>query len=327
VTLGVGDDLDRRCEVDELHALALGLGELLLVDDHLVAAAAVDDVDLFRAEPPRRRRAVHRGVTTAEHHDPLPHLDRPAAVCALEEHDARHDAGGILAGDAGVVRLEAAGRDEDRVVRVVELAERYILAHERRQAQLDVLVDDAVDVAVDDLAWQAEWRHARERRPTRLVQRVVDRDPKPELAEIARRGEAGAARTDDRHLPTRRSEHRRRRLGVRMSIDADVLVAPVREELLHVADRERLVDLFAAARGLARGGADRSADRRHRVRIERELPGLLEFACRGEVQVSPAVGLHRTGFLARDVVLIPAGTDLYDLVQLSHRAIRHATGA
>src|SRR6185503_18622439 len=79
------EDLDRRREIHEVDALALGLGELLFVDDHLVATAAVDDRDVIGAEPPRGRGAVHRGVATAEDHDILPDLHRPTAICALEE--------------------------------------------------------------------------------------------------------------------------------------------------------------------------------------------------------------------------------------------------
>src|SRR6266850_2077341 len=59
----------------------------------------------------------------------------------------------------------------------------------------------------------------------------------------------------------------RRNGGTPATVDGDVLMRPVREELLHVADREGLVDLLAAAGGLARGGAHRSADRGHGVRV------------------------------------------------------------
>jgi predicted RNA-binding protein associated with RNAse of E/G family len=48
------------------------------------------------------------------------------------------------------------------------------------------------------------------------------------------------------------------------------------------------------------------------------LPAFFELTGRRKVQITAAVGLHRTGFLARNVFLVPAGADLYDLVQLSH---------
>jgi len=52
VAARVGEDLDRRREVHELHSLACRLAELLFVHDHLVAATAVDDVDLLGPEAP-----------------------------------------------------------------------------------------------------------------------------------------------------------------------------------------------------------------------------------------------------------------------------------
>src|SRR5438093_652757 len=307
--------------------LGLRRRELFPVHEHFGAAAPVHGVDLLGAQPPRGGGAVHRGVATAEHHDALTHLDRTPAIRALEEHDARHDAGGVLARDARIVWLEATRCDKHRVVLVVQLPQRDIAADIRRQAELDVFVDDAVDVAVDDLARQPERRHARELRPSSLVEGVVDGDAEAELRKVARGGEPGAARADDRHLAARRSEHRCGRLRVRVAVDPHVLVRPVGQELLHVADREGLVDLFAPARRLARRSAHRTADRRHGVRIERELPALLELTRRGEIQVPAAIRLDGAGLLARDVVLIPAGTYLYDLVELSHRGFGHATGA
>jgi hypothetical protein len=52
VALVVGQDLRRRGEVDELDALALRLGQLLFVDDHLLAAPSHDHVDVLGAETP-----------------------------------------------------------------------------------------------------------------------------------------------------------------------------------------------------------------------------------------------------------------------------------
>src|SRR5207245_2216092 len=229
-----------------------------------------------------------------------------------------HDALRVLALEPEVVRLEAPRRDEDRVVLVVQLAERHVPADIRRQAQLDVLVDDARDVAVDDLARQAERRDTGERGAAGLFEGVEHRDAHAELGEIARCRQARAARADDRDLAARRTEHRRRRLRVAAPVDLHVLMGPIGEELLHVADRERLVDLFAPARRLARRGADGATDRRHGDWIESELPALFELTGRGKVEVAAAVRLHGAGFLARNVVLIPSRADLDDLVQLSH---------
>ncbi len=209
----------------------------------------------------------------------------------------------------------------------MKLAERHVAADEGREPEVDVLVDDAGDIAVDHLARETERRHARERGPAGLIERVVHGDAEAELREVARRREAGAARTNHGDLAARRSEDRRGRLGVSAAVDGDVLVRPVGEELLHVADREGLIDLLPPACRLAWRGADRSADRSHGIRVERELPAFFELASGREVQITAAVRLHRAGFLARDVFLVPSGADLYDLVELSHGGVGHATGA
>jgi len=52
VAARVGEDLDRRREVHELHSLACRLAELLFVHDHLVAAPSIDDVDVLGAQAP-----------------------------------------------------------------------------------------------------------------------------------------------------------------------------------------------------------------------------------------------------------------------------------
>src|SRR5207244_9410822 len=106
--------------------------------------------------------------------------------------------------------LEAAGGDEHGVVFVVELLQRHIATDVRRQSQLDVLVDDPVDVAVDDLARKTERWHARERRAAGLIERVEYGHAEAELREVARRRDPRAAGTDDRHAPARRAGHRPR---------------------------------------------------------------------------------------------------------------------
>ena len=93
--------------------------------------------------------------------------------------------------------------------------------------------------------------------------------------------------------------------------DARGLV-PLDEEALHRPDRERPVDVAAAAGALARGRADVGAHRRDRVGLAREDVALLEAALGGEVQVAPAVRPDRARLLALDVALEPGGVDRLD---------------
>src|SRR3989442_1592863 len=113
---------------------------------------------------------------------------------------AGHPPGAVLAGDADVSRLEAARGDEDGVEALGELAELHVTADVGGHLQLDVLVHDPGDVAVDDLARQPEGRDPGERRAAGLVERVVDRDAESELREVARRRQSRAPGPDDRDL-------------------------------------------------------------------------------------------------------------------------------
>ena len=121
----LAEDLDRAGE--ELHpdALALGLAELLLVDDELGARPAIGDRDAFSA--PWRRlvaRAVHRGVAAADDDDVGADLERLAEVRLLHEVDAVVDALELGARDVERDRVHRAGRDGDRVEVALELLER-----------------------------------------------------------------------------------------------------------------------------------------------------------------------------------------------------------
>src|SRR5690606_33360616 len=62
----VGEDLLRRAEVLHGHALEARLVDLLLVDDHLLGPAAVDDRARLGAEAEGGARRVHGGVAAPD---------------------------------------------------------------------------------------------------------------------------------------------------------------------------------------------------------------------------------------------------------------------
>ena len=72
----VAEDLERRGEELEPDALLLGVVDLLGPGRQLVAAAAVDDRGLGRAEPAGGPDGVHRHVAAADDDDPLAVQDR-----------------------------------------------------------------------------------------------------------------------------------------------------------------------------------------------------------------------------------------------------------
>src|SRR4029450_823549 len=93
--------------------------------------------------------------------------------------------------------------------------------------------------------------------------------------------------------------------------DARALV-PLDQEALHRPDRERTIDVAAAAGPLAWRRADVGEHRRHRVGLPRQDVALLEPALGREVQVAAAVGPDRARLLALDVALEPGRVDGLD---------------
>ena len=301
----LAEDLDRAGQ--ELHpdALALGLAELLLVDDELGPGAPVDDRDAVRAVAQARPRAVHRGVATADDDDVGPDLERLAEVGLLHEVDAVLDALEVGARDVERDRVHRAAGDGDRVVVALELVERDVDADRRVVDEPDAEPLDQPDVHLDRLARQAEGRDADEHRAAGVGQAVEDGDLVALGRELAGDGESGRSRADHRD-PLLARRDARHDVG-----DARRLV-PLDEEPLHRPDRQRAVDVAAPAGSLAGGGADVRAHRGDRVRVARQDVALLEPAFGGEVEVAAAVRPDRAGFLAFDVALEPGGVDRLD---------------
>ena len=169
-------DLDRAGQ--ELHpdALALGLAQLLLVDDQLGARPAVDDGDAVGAVAEAGPRAVHRGVAAADDDDVRADLERLAEVGLLHEVDAVVDALELGARDVERHRVHGPGGDRDRVEVALELLERDVDADRRVVDEPDAEALDEPDVHLDRLAREAERGDADEHRAAGVRQAVEDRD-------------------------------------------------------------------------------------------------------------------------------------------------------
>ena len=195
-------------------------------------------------------------------------------------------------------RVHRPGRDRDRVEVALELVERDVRADRRVEHEVHAEALDQPDVLLDGLAREPEGRHADEHRAAGVGQAVVDRDRDALEGQLASDGQPGRAGSHDRDPLGARGD-----LGHRVG-DAGRLV-PLHEEPLHGPDRQRPVDVAAAAGPLARGGADVGAHRRDRVRVAAEDVALFEPAFGGEVQVAAAVRADGTRFLTLDVALEP----------------------
>ncbi len=164
---------------------------------------------------------------------------------------------------------------------------------------------DQADIHLDGFAWQTERGHADEHRAAAVRQAVEHRALVALHGKLARDRESGWTCADDRD-PFRAG----RDLGHDVR-DARGLV-PLDEEALHRPDRERTIDVAAAAGALAGCRTDVRAHGRDRVRLARQDVPLLEPALGREVQVAAAIRPDRTGFLALDVALQPGGVDGLD---------------
>ena len=164
---------------------------------------------------------------------------------------------------------------------------------------------DEPDVHLDRLAREAERGHADEHRAAAVRQAVEDGDLVALGRELAGDRDAGRSGPDDRDPLVARRD-----LGHDVG-DARCLV-PLDQEALHRADRQRPIDVAAAAGAFARRGADVRAHRGDRVRVARQDVALLEPALGGEVEVAAAVRPDRARFLALDVALEPGRVDGLD---------------
>ena len=148
VAVGVGQDLDRPVQEEELDAFLLGVAQLLDARRRLGLGAAVDAAHGRRAQPLGHAQAVHRGVAGADHDHALAQRDRRVEVRELvaahqvdagQELVGRIDLAGEFARDAEEGRRAGAGADEHRVV-----------AHLAHQLQhREGLADDLVGLELD----------------------------------------------------------------------------------------------------------------------------------------------------------------------------------
>ena len=248
-------------------------------------AAAVDDVDMLRAETQRRARRIHRDVAAADDSSCLAYLERRRVIgetVRLHEIAAREELiGGVYAAEAlarDVLEPRQAGAraDEDRVESL--LAEE--LVHRVEAARHGIRLDghtellEVLDLLLHDLVlrqaelWNAVGEHA-----ASLVQRLKNRDLVAALREIARAGKPGRAGADDRDALRiwGRGERRIRHL---------LSERPIRCEPLETADADRLALLAEDAVFLALVllRADAAADRRQGVRLLDFLDGAVIVA-------------------------------------------------
>ena len=194
----VGDDARRAGLEDGLDAFLDRLVDLVR-RGHVLHVAAVDERDLAGALADGRPRAVHRREAAADDDDPRALVARvgQAEGRGAQVLEAVDDAVGVLAGDAQLVGVVAADRDDDRVeALVLEVVEREVLAQLLVAHDLAAEPDDRLVLGLEDLdLGQAVLRDAVAEHAAGRRVALEDRHVVAGEQQVVGRGHAGRARS------------------------------------------------------------------------------------------------------------------------------------
>ena len=255
-------DAQRRVKLQQLAALRLGAGNLLVLCGHVRHATAVDDGDLLRAAAHARARDVHRDVAAAHDAHALSGVVGHLSVA----HGPQHLHGGLDA--VGVLALEPellVGVGADRQVHgIVLLAQCRDVRHGRVELDVDAAVQDPPDLVLQALAREPVRRDAVAQHAAKVVALLQDRDVVPHEREVVGAAQAGRAAAHDGDPLSGGLRH----AGGVVPLHVLARVA------LDGADVHRVVHHAAAAVHLARVLAHEAADQGQRVVLPDEPHGV-----------------------------------------------------
>ena len=148
------EHLDRGQQEAELDTFFLGVFDLGGVGGHLLATAAVGNLDLPRPESSGRPGGVHGHIAASDDHDALScQFGRQAESDIAQEVKTTEDALQLGARHLETCRNRSSGRHQDGVVTL--RPESLEVLHPRAGGDLDTESRDIADVLVDDLFGQA----------------------------------------------------------------------------------------------------------------------------------------------------------------------------
>ncbi len=156
---------------------------------HVVAIAAIETGDGFRALTHRGAHAIHRRVAAADDGDVFAFgIERPIvevgnsiaqafAVGSDQIIERGHDAlRAAIPGASSLAWLVDAGGDEDGIMFRAQLIERGVTADFEIQLEFDAAIGEPLHAALHDFFLQLEVRDAVDQQSARAVVAVVDRD-------------------------------------------------------------------------------------------------------------------------------------------------------
>ena len=318
VALLVADDAHRVGEQLELDLFLLGVVDLFLTGGDLFHAAAVDDVDVLRAETLRAAGGVHGDVAGADDGDALVVLDRRVVIFAVSLHEV--DTGQELVGGVNAEQVLARNAEEAGQTRA-GAEEHGLKAFLGEQlVDGDRAADDGVghdlnahlfergDFARHDRLGQTELGDAVHQNAAGLVEQLVHGDFIAHAGEVARAGQTGRAGADDGDAVAVGNGLLDLRVGV------GVGGVPVGDEALETADADALAldaaDALALALMLLR--ADAAADGGQAVGGGDDLVGFFKLALGDLGDELGNADVHRAAADAGMLTAVEAALGLVD---------------
>ena len=218
--------------------------------EHLLAGATVADGHRFSGEPFGRAGTVHGGESAADHDRWAGQRGKAMLVDVEEEIEPMPNTGHVLARQIEEVPPQGAGRQDHGIVPGQQLDEVHIFADLDATADFHAAAANLFDLAVDDVARQAEGGNALIHHTARPDVFFQHDDRVAATCQFPRHGHAGHARSDDcNSLARRLVEKRGQRDGLAGS---EVGSRPLAE-----ANGQRIAPLAAMAAGrFARPGTD-----------------------------------------------------------------------
>ena len=306
----LAEDLDRRGQEAELHALFHRLFDLFGVGGELGLTAAVEHVRLVRAEAHRAAADVHGHVAAADDGTALAEGRVMAEVHGAQEVHAAVDALELLARDAELGRLLCAdGEVEALVALCAQLLDGDVLADLDAAAEFDAHLAQDVNLGVEHVFFEAEARDAEREHAAGHRVAVEHGHGVALVGEVVGAAHARGAGADDGDLLRVRAADLVEQLR---HVARGLVQVVVGDEALDLVDGDGLVHVAAGALGLAELVADAAADSRERVFFLDELERVRVAALRGELQVAlhgdvrGAGGLARGGAGGHDILVVLA---------------------
>ena len=235
----------RQCGIDVEHhdaagALAMGVRDAVHPgvsapdDDHLLVPGGDLGSGLRRARGPAL-------------------LSSDPAVALVEVVHREVDPPQLAPGRVEVAGDARADRDHDRIESLLELAARDVAADVGVVDELDALLLEEVDPAVDDPLLELGVRHPEAQEPPGALVALVHGHRVAALVQLGGGGQAGRARAHDGHGPPGAPV---RRLG----LDPALGEGPLDDRQLDLLDRHRIVVDRQHARRFARGRTDEAGE-------------------------------------------------------------------